>query len=245
MQRNFELESKDNSHRKYNYEIDLVVREFFLKRIASDLNTNPFAKNLEIGSFDGSMSEIILKYLKQLDIVEPAKNSAEEVIKKFGDKVNVFIDTVENFSPKAKYDNIFLVHTLEHVDDPIKVLKRISEMLSNDGNLFIMVPNANALSRQIAVEMGVVEFNTAVTQGEREQGHLRTYTSETLTKDITDSGLSIKSSGGIFLKTLANFQLDKCIELSVISRNYLDACEKLSLIYPEFASSIYFVTSRE
>ena len=42
-----------------------------------------------------------------------------------------------------KYDNIVLTHVLEHIDDPVKVLKRINdEWLSDTGRFFLVCPNA-------------------------------------------------------------------------------------------------------
>ncbi len=47
-----------------------------------------------------------------------------------------------------------MTHVLEHLDDPVKVLKRVKdEWLSDNGKFFLVCPNANAPSRQIAVKM--------------------------------------------------------------------------------------------
>jgi hypothetical protein len=42
------------------------------------------------------------------------------------------------------YDNIVLTHVLEHLDNPVLVLKRINdEWLAEDGWFFMVCPNAN------------------------------------------------------------------------------------------------------
>jgi len=47
----------------------------------------------------------------------------------------------------ARYDNIVLTHVLEHIDDPVLLLRRINnEWLSDKGRFFLVCPNANAPS---------------------------------------------------------------------------------------------------
>ena len=90
----------------------------------------------------------------------------------------------ENASLPRRYDNIVLTHVLEHFDDPVRLLGRINdEWLAEDGRLFLVCPNANAPSRQIAVKMGLITHNAAVTPDEAEHGHRRTYALDTLERD--------------------------------------------------------------
>ena len=104
-----------------------------------------------------------------------------------------------------------------------------------------MVPNANAASRQIAVEMGLIEAPTAVTEGEYAHGHRRTYNLSTLKADIVDAGLFATKSGGVFFKPFANFQLDQLIGSGVIGEDYLEGCYKLGKLYPDLCASIYAI----
>jgi 2-polyprenyl-3-methyl-5-hydroxy-6-metoxy-1,4-benzoquinol methylase len=42
---------------------------------------------------------------------------------------------------QLKYDNIVLTHVLEHIDNPVAVLKRINdEWLSDNGRFFLSLP---------------------------------------------------------------------------------------------------------
>src|SRR4029079_5520509 len=116
------------------------------------------------------------------------------------------------------------MHTLEHVDDPILVLAKINSWLTDSGRLFLVVPNAHAASRQIAVKMGLIEHNAAVTDAEFKQGHRRTYSLDTLERDARGAGLQILHRGGVFFKALANYQFDKLIESGIVSTAYLDGC---------------------
>jgi 2-polyprenyl-3-methyl-5-hydroxy-6-metoxy-1,4-benzoquinol methylase len=169
---------------------------------------------------------------------------AELLLNKFGSRVNVIQSTIEDATMGEKFDYIYLIHTLEHLDQPVDALRRIGDLLEVDGHLFVAVPNARALSRQIAVQMGLIGHHTEVTEGEKLQGHCRTYTLDTLAADINNAGLRIVHSGGVLLKTLANFQFDVAIESGIVSQEYIDAIDGLSEVYPDFSSSIYAVIGK-
>jgi 2-polyprenyl-3-methyl-5-hydroxy-6-metoxy-1,4-benzoquinol methylase len=239
--RDYDAENKDNSGRKYNYEFDVVSREIFLETISQHIDKRPTAKTLEVGSYDGSMTTLILKYVTKVSVIEPSSELAQRVANIDQKKISVSVTTVEDFQTKDSFDNIFLVHTLEHVEDPVAALQKLKSLLSSTGKLFIMVPNGNALSRQIAVAMGLISHNTEVTESESLQGHLRTYTLDTLELDIKRAELISIEAGGIILKALANFQLDEGMAQGTISLEYLRGANKLARKYPDFAASIYQV----
>jgi 2-polyprenyl-3-methyl-5-hydroxy-6-metoxy-1,4-benzoquinol methylase len=237
--RDYDAENKDNSGRKYNYEFDVLTRELFLETVSSHIKTDIDSKTLEVGSYDGSMTKLILKYVPSISVIEPSEELAIRVANIDNEKISVHISTIEDFQSSDKFDNIFLVHTLEHVENPIEVLLKLKSLLSAHGKLFVMVPNGNALSRQIAVAMGLIRHNSAVTESEALQGHVRTYTLDTLDLDIRDAGLKSAENGGIILKALANFQFDEGIANGTISIDYLQAANRLAKKYPDFAASIY------
>jgi 2-polyprenyl-3-methyl-5-hydroxy-6-metoxy-1,4-benzoquinol methylase len=144
-----------------------------------------------------------------------------------------------------KFDNIFLTHVLEHVDDAVGVLRRINdEWLSETGRLFLVCPNANAPSRQIAVKMGLISHNAVITPSEAQHGHHRTYSLDTLERDAVAGGLRVVQRSGIFFKALANFQWDKILNTDVISKEYLDGCYALGQIYPDLCSSIFLLCEK-
>jgi hypothetical protein len=130
------------------------------------------------------------------------------------------------------------------VDDPVLVLTRVRGWLGANGRLFILVPNANAPSRQIAVRMGLIPHNQAVTGPERANGHRRTYAFDTLERDIRSAGLTILHRGGIVFKALANYQMDQALRAGIITSEYIDGCYQLGALYPELCASIYVICGR-
>lgn len=239
--RNLDHEFAPNDWREYQYDFDLTVRRALLKRWSKHFLRE--GSSLEMGSFDGSMTELILGELKSLDVIEGSTALASSVRERFDERVQVHNAWFEEFTPSTEYDNIFLVHALEHVQNPTEVLRLAASWLSEAGKLFVAVPNANALSRQIAVRMGVVSSLQAVTEGEKLHGHLRTYNLDTLRREALDAGLEIFESGGVILKTLANSQFDRAVENEIVSADYIKACDELSIVWPDFSSSIFLVLS--
>ena len=106
------------------------------------------------------------------------------------------------------------------------------------------MPNANAPSRQIAVKMGLISHNSAITPSEVEHGHRITYSLDTLERDAKSAGLDITYRTGIFFKALANFQWDRLLETDIISKGYLEGCYQLGHKYPDLCSSIMLVCKK-
>ena len=49
--------------------------------------------------------------------------------------------SVEDFNPKTKFDTIIMLHVLEHLENPIGVLKKLYDILNKGGKIIIAVPN--------------------------------------------------------------------------------------------------------
>ena len=124
-------------------------------------------------------------------------------------------------------------------------MKRINdEWLSDTGRFFLVCPNANAPSRQIAVKMGLITHNSAITPAEAEHGHRITYTLDTLERDARAAGLNVVCRSGIFFKALANFQWDRLLNTDIISEEYLQGCYQLGQVYPDLCSSIFLMCEK-
>ena len=242
--RNYDQELADTSDHEYAYDFDFDVMHHFMLRAF-----RPFlqkGRSLELGSFKGDFTKKLIKELDSIECVEASGKAIQEF------KKNSFLSNVvchhslfEDFKTDTKYDNIFLTHVLEHIDDPRHLLARIrNEWLSDNGRLFLVCPNANAPSRQIAVRMGLITHNSAVTDSEKAHGHNATYSFDTLECIVKDAGLSITQRKGIFFKCLANFQWDQVIAQDIVSNDYLNACYELGEIYPDLCSSILIVCER-
>jgi 2-polyprenyl-3-methyl-5-hydroxy-6-metoxy-1,4-benzoquinol methylase len=236
----YDIEIKDNEARKYAYKFDFDVMHGFMIR-----SFEPFfvkGSVLELGSFKGDFTRRLLPYFDDVSCVEASSEALEEARAKLGGAAAFVHSTFETAQLPRRYDNIVLTHVLEHLDDPVGLLRRINqEWLSEQGRLFLVCPNANAPSRQIAVKMGLISHNSAVTPAEREHGHRRTYALDTLERDAAAAGLKVRHRSGIFFKALANFQWDRLLETDIISPAYLEGCYMLGQQYPDLCASVFLL----
>lgn len=241
--RNYNQETADNEERKYAYGFDFDVMHPFMIR-----SFKPFMKTgklLELGSFEGALTKRLAEHCQDITCVEASSEAAKIAAAKLGNKAVIVNDRFETVSLDGTYDTIIMTHVLEHLDDPVTVMTRINnEWLADSGRFLLACPNANAPSRQIAVKMGLISHNAAVTPGEHEHGHRITYSLDTLERDARAAGLQVIHRGGIFFKALANFQWDRLLQTDIISAEYLEGCYMLGQQYPDLCSSIFIVCEK-
>lgn len=227
--------------REYYYNFDDTIRQYMFKTFEPFFTGNDC---LEMGCYDGSSTSFLLDTFSEITVVEGSSELIEKAKKKLPPSVNFFHSYFEDFVPSLTYSNIFLIHTLEHLDDPVAVLKRAKTWLKDGGRLFVAVPNAYSLSRQIAAASGIVSHCTAITPGEKDHGHRITFCYDTLLDTVRSSGLSVIDHGGVLLKPFANFQFDKLIEHEIIDQKYIDSLYVLGKKYPDLCASLYCICQK-
>jgi 2-polyprenyl-3-methyl-5-hydroxy-6-metoxy-1,4-benzoquinol methylase len=240
--RDYNKEAKDHETHKYAYSFDYIMHKFLMRTF---LQYKPTGKALELGCYHGEFTQLMTNYFDDITAVEASIECIEIARSRTSPSIKYIHDTFEEVVLPSKYDAIFLLHTLEHIDDRVGVLAKINSWLSDEGLLFVASPNANAPSRQIAVKMGLISHNAAITEGELAHGHTITYSLDVLEKEARMSGLEVIARGGVFFKGLANFQIDKALEQGIISPQYLEGCYQLGHHYPDLCSSIYVVCKKK
>lgn len=238
--RNYDFEYQDTEKHKYAYKFDEVLRRFMFREFEPFMIGN---KALELGCFEGDFTKYISKRFTEVCVVDASSELISIAKAKLQAEATYIVSTFEELELENKYDAIFMIHTLEHLDSPVEVLAKCKEWLTPEGKLFIAVPNALAPSRQIAVKMGVLETCSSITSDEKRQGHRITYSLDVLNFHLKSAGLNCLKTGGIFFKPLANFQLDLAIEKEIIDEKFLEGCYELGMHYPELCSSIYTVAT--
>ena len=169
----------------------------------------PYVNNksvLNLGLGNGKISKILSTVVDRQVVIE----GSGELIKKFKFDSNntIFIEAFfEDFMTKDKFEVILANHVLEHVDDPVLVLKHIRNFLTSSGKIFITVPNANSIHRLIGVEMNLLKSKYELNESDITVGHQRVYDSTILEKDIEASSLKIFESGGYNLKLVSLEQM--------------------------------------
>jgi 2-polyprenyl-3-methyl-5-hydroxy-6-metoxy-1,4-benzoquinol methylase len=196
---------------------------------------------LELGCSDGFMTEMLSNSLKHLDVVDGSQKFIEKARARKLSNV-LFIESLfEEFVSEIRYDYVFASFILEHVFDPIAIMKIAGSVLKSDGLLMIVVPNARALSRQLALHMGLISDLKGLTENDLNHGHRRVYDRVSLNRDIESAGFENLSQGGIMLKILADFQMDDLLSKHVLQDAHIDGLYRLGLEYPDLCGSLFSV----
>jgi 2-polyprenyl-3-methyl-5-hydroxy-6-metoxy-1,4-benzoquinol methylase len=140
----------------------------------------------------------------------------------------------EEFHTEEKFDVIVMGFILEHVDDPIRILKHFRDFMALDGRLFLAVPNGESLNRRLGHLAGLLPDVLKLSEHDLLLGHKRYYTVDLLRKEVEDAGYSIKHLEGIYLKPLTTSQL---ISLNLDDKIIRALC-LAAIDYPELSCGI-------
>ncbi len=190
---------------------------------------------LELGPAEGVMTDILSPYFEDYTVVDGADFFVEAIINRHPN-IKGYVSLFEDFTTEKRYDNIILGHVLEHVENPVSILKMCKGWLSEGGRVLAAVPNSHSIHRQAAVYMGLLEHEKQLNDTDRLNGHRRVYDMVALKKDFIDAGYDVIASGGYWLKPLSNGQINQYWNNDMIQA-FLHLGEK----YPDIAGEIYIV----
>lgn len=191
---------------------------------------------LELGPAEGVMTEFLHQAATELTVVEGSELFCRDLEERFASAV-VVNSLFEEFQPDRKFDTIVMGHVLEHVLDPVEILKRAKNWLNPGGIVFAAVPNARSLHRQAAVAMGLLETESSLNEADIHHGHRRVFDPESFRSAFYSAGLSVDVFGGYWLKPLSNAQLESWTD------DMISAFMFLGERYPDIAGELYVVAS--
>jgi len=194
---------------------------------------------LELGPAEGLMTDELARHFSALTVVEGAAPFCENLRKRHP-SVKVVHSLFEDYRPEGTFDNIVLGHVLEHVADPVALLRKVAGWLAPNSRVFAAVPNARSIHRQMAVLMGILESEHSLNATDLHHGHRRVYDPESLRGDFLKAGLRAEVFGGYWLKPLSNAQLD-----ATWDEPMLLAAMEVGERYPDVAAEIYVVAGRD
>lgn len=144
---------------------------------------------LDVGCADGYLSEKILSNECEvvgieidLKAAKNAKKYCKEVI--CGDAE--FIELSEEY--KKYFSVIVFADILEHLKDPLAVLKRYKKYLKDDGYIIVSLPNISNWRMRFKFLFGNFEYED---KGLLDEGHLRFFNEKSAKKLLTDAGYVI------------------------------------------------------
>jgi 2-polyprenyl-3-methyl-5-hydroxy-6-metoxy-1,4-benzoquinol methylase len=144
----------------------------------------------------------------------------------------------EDFVPSAPFNTIVLGHVLEHVDNPVQLLRKAGSWLAPGGVICCAVPNARSLHRQAAVMLEILETVDSLNPTDLHHGHRRVYDPDRFRDDFLTAGLRLRHTGGYWIKPLSNRQMEEAWTPEMIQ-----AFMELGERYPDIAAEIYIIAS--
>lgn len=194
---------------------------------------------LELGPAEGIMTDMLFPYYKNYTIVDGADFFVKAILERHPE-IEGHCTLFEEFQPSKKYNNIILGHVLEHVEDPVVILKMCASWLAKDGVILAAVPNSHSIHRQAAVLMELLKTEKELNETDRKNGHRRVYDIQSLQKDFADASLNTVKCGGYWLKPEHNAFID-----SNWNDKMIDAFLQLGENYPDIAGEIYVVAQNK
>ncbi len=216
---------------------------------------------LDLACGDGLLTEQFRKHYSRVVGVDASSTHLEKAHNR-NKNIEFIHSLIEDLETSERFDNVTLINILEHVRDPIGVLKKSASFLNGGGALIVHVPNANAINRRIAVLMGTLNDCEELSPFDKTiVGHRRSYTRKTLEVDIKKAGLKIVAAGGIFLKMLSTPQMDWFLKNGLWDEGgfgwgrvgsekkdwkaeYCRACYEIGKDYPDDCNIIYAVIKK-
>lgn len=193
------------SREKYHSEYNKYLGYY---KVVSCLEHAKGTSVLDLACGDGMLTKMFSDHFERIVGVDASHSHLTEA-KKNVPKAEFFECLIEEFNTEEKFDSVFLLDILEHVQDPGLVLKKAATFLEEDGVIIVHVPNSDALNRKIAVSMGTLMSCGELSPWDVEiAGHRRSYTIATLKDEVKNAGLKVSCTGGIFLKMTSTPQMD-------------------------------------
>ena len=190
---------------------------------------------LEMGPAEGVMTALLAKTGKTLTVVEGSSAFCEALSARFP-TAQVVQSLFEDFAPDRRFDNIVLGHVLEHVEDPIRIVRDAGTWLAPGGRILAAVPNSRSLHRQAAVLMGLLLAEDALNELDLHHGHRRVFNPESFRHCFIAAGLDVEIFGGYWLKPVSNRQIEHDW-----TPDMLAAYMRLGERYPDIAAEIYVI----
>ena len=216
----------------YDFDNEILLT-WYPKRIAR-VAKNPRSV-LDLGLGHGFATEIFSDGCERHVVLEGSPAVIENFKLKFTDNRSEVIETYfEEFDTEERFDLIVMGFVLEHVDDPLLILKRFRKFLSPTGKLFVAVPNAEVMNRRLGNLAGMLPDMEALSENDLLLGHKRYFTVGSLTKLVSDAGYKIENMEGIYLKPLATSQI---LSLNLGSEIIEAMCE-IGIEYPELCCAM-------
>jgi len=199
-------------------------------------HTDAACSLLELGLGHGYTTNIFSRRFERHVVLEGSPAVIANFRNKHLDCTAQIIETwFETFSTEERFDVIVMGFILEHVDDPLLILRRFRQFLAPGGRMFLAVPNAEVLNRRLGQLAGLLDDVTTLSENDHLLGHQRYYSVATLSADVTQAGCVVDRLEGIYLKPFTSSQI---VSLQ-LDRSLIDALCTVGIDYPELSCGLF------
>lgn len=192
---------------------------------------------LDVGCGDGSLTGQIAEKFEFVVGIDPSPKKIA-IAERNNSNVEFVSSMLEDYKTNIRFSSIIMVNILEHVDDPVIFLKKAKDMLTENGQILIFVPNALSLNRRIGKEMGMVSSYYELSETDIAVGHQRFYDKEIICNDILKAELIVVNINGIFLKPLSNKQMEEW------DKSIYDALFRVGKELPDYCGLLFAIAKK-
>ena len=182
---------------KYNFELD-TENSNSLSIIIKQLKMNTTV--LEFGPANGRLTKYMKEQLNcDVYLVELEEEAGREALRYGVDLVVGDIEVyewVERYKG-IKFDHIIFADVLEHLRNPLEVMKKVKEFLKDDGTILLSVPNLGHNSILIDLMNNKFKYNPI---GLLDNTHIHLFTKTSLDAMISESGLFVSKEMATYAK---------------------------------------------
>lgn len=190
---------------------------------------------LELGLGHGITASVFEQHFKRHVVVDASPAVIENFRQRFPhSRVAIAESYFETFCGPERFDVVVFGYILEHVDDPVRILRHFQQFLAPGGRVFVTVPNAEVLNRRLGFLAGMLPDIQQLSEYDLLLGHKRYYTVASLKRDIKQAGYEIVRLEGIYLKPLTTSQM-----MSLhLDEKVIEALCLVAIDYPELSCGI-------
>lgn len=244
MTANFDLDALVDT-----YDIDNVYEEYkrveFLTKLGLYFDLQK-SSVLELGSASGRFTKLLVQTACEVLAVDGSTRFLEIAKRYVGKAGNVrFVQSYfEELNVDKVYNCLIMHHVLEHVTNPKQILYHLRSVLDDSGLIAVSVPNAKALSRQLAVKMGLLKSVYELTENDRHHGHVRVYDWGTLEEELLASGYAIVGRHGLSFKLFSDSQNVEMLKAKIIDESQIQGLWELGDEFKEISGAIMVVAQK-